>query len=152
MASPRMTEAEIWAFVTDTPTGILTTLRRDGVPIALPVWFACLDRLIYMQTRGRKLQRIAHDPRASFLVETGHRWVDLKAVHFTGTAEIIDLAPELARRFGTEIERKYDSFRAKPTEMAASTASYYETVRSAAVRFTPDTRVLNWDNGKIAGT
>src|SRR4051794_38057366 len=141
MASPRMTEAEIWAFVTDAPTGILTTLRRDGVPIALPVWFACLDHMIYMQTRGKKLQRIARDPRASFLVETGHRWVDLKAVHFTGTAEIIDLAPEFARRFGTEIDRKYDSLRAKGTEMAASTASYYENVHSGAVRFTPDTRV-----------
>ena len=75
-----MTEAEIWAFVTDAPTGILTTLRRDGVPVALPIWFACLDGAIYLQTRGKKLQRIAHDPRASFLVETGHRWVDLKAV------------------------------------------------------------------------
>src|SRR3954454_11070670 len=111
MASPRMTEDEIWAFVTDAPTGILTTLRRDGVPVAMPLWFACLDRTIYMQTRGKKLQRIAHDPRASFLVETGHRWVDLKAVHFTGTAELVDLEPELARRFRTEIDRKYDGLR-----------------------------------------
>jgi len=146
-----MTEAEIWAFVTDAPTGIFTTLRRDGVPIALPVWFASLDRLIYMQTRGKKLGRIAHDGRASFLVETGYRWVDLKAVHFTGTAEIVDLAPELARRLAAEIDRKYDSLRAKATEMAPSTASFYRNVHSAAVRFTPDARVLHWDNGKIAG-
>jgi nitroimidazol reductase NimA-like FMN-containing flavoprotein (pyridoxamine 5'-phosphate oxidase superfamily) len=146
-----MTEAEIWAFVTDAPTGILTTLRRDGVPVAMPLWFACLDRTIYMQTRGKKLQRIAHDPRASFLVETGHRWVDLKAVHFTGTAEIVDLAPELARRFRTEIDRKYDALRARTTEMPASTSTYYEQVRTAAVRFSPDARVLHWDNTKIAG-
>jgi nitroimidazol reductase NimA-like FMN-containing flavoprotein (pyridoxamine 5'-phosphate oxidase superfamily) len=145
-----MTEAEIWAFVTDAPTGILTTLRRDGVPVALPVWFACLDGAIYMQTRGKKLQRIAHDPRASFLVETGHRWVDLKAVHFTGTAEITELAPELARRFRDEINRKYDALRATGPEMPASTSSYYEHVRSAAVRFTPDARILHWDNAKIA--
>ena len=71
MASPRMTEQEIWDYVTDAPTGILTTLRRDGVPVAMPIWFACVDRTIYIQTRGKKLQRIAHDPRASFLVESG---------------------------------------------------------------------------------
>ena len=151
MASPRMTEAEIWAFVTDSPTGILTTLRRDGVPVALPLWYACLDRTIYLQTRGKKLQRIAHDPRASFLVETGHRWVDLKAVHFTGTAEIIDLTPELAHRFDVEMGRKYHALRATGTEMPASTASYYENARRAAVRFTPDARILHWDNAKIAG-
>jgi nitroimidazol reductase NimA-like FMN-containing flavoprotein (pyridoxamine 5'-phosphate oxidase superfamily) len=151
MGSPRMTEAEIWAFVGDAPTGILTTLRRDGVPVALPIWFACLDRTIYLQTRGKKLQRIANDQRASFLVESGHRWVDLKAVHFTGTAAIVDLAPELARRFGREMGRKYDGLRAQGTEMPASTSSYYQHVHNAAVRFTPDTRVLHWDNAKIAG-
>jgi nitroimidazol reductase NimA-like FMN-containing flavoprotein (pyridoxamine 5'-phosphate oxidase superfamily) len=146
-----MTEDEIWAFVTDAPTGILTTLRRDGVPVALPLWFACLDRTIYVQTRGKKLQRIAHDPRASFLVETGQRWVDLKAVHFTGTAEIIDAPPDLTHRFGAEIERKYDAMRAKGAEMSTSTSSYYQNVRSGLVRFTPDARILHWDNAKIAG-
>jgi nitroimidazol reductase NimA-like FMN-containing flavoprotein (pyridoxamine 5'-phosphate oxidase superfamily) len=151
MASPRMTEDEIWGFVTDAPTGILTTLRRDGVPVAMPLWFACLDRNIYVQTRGKKLQRIAHDPRASFLVETGYRWVDLKAVHFTGTAEIIDATPDLAHRFGAEIDRKYAALRAQGAEMAPSTASYYENVRSGLVRFTPDARILHWDNAKIAG-
>ena len=107
MASPRMTDEEIWAYVVDAPTGILTTLRRDGVPIALPLWFACLDRTIYFQTRGKKLQRMAHDPRASFLVESGFRWVDLKAVHFTGRADAIDASPDLADAFRAEIDRKY---------------------------------------------
>jgi len=150
MASPRMTDDEIWAFVADAPTGILTTLRRDGVPVALPLWFACLDRTIYVQTRGTKLQRVAHDPRASFLVETGHRWADLKAVHFTGRAEIVDLDADLARRFRDEIGRKYEALRPTGTEVPAETSSYYQTVRMATVRFTPDGRILNWDNTKLA--
>jgi nitroimidazol reductase NimA-like FMN-containing flavoprotein (pyridoxamine 5'-phosphate oxidase superfamily) len=151
MASPRMTEAEIWAFVTDAPTGILTTLRRDGVPVAMPIWFACLDRTIYIQTRGKKLQRIAHDQRASFLVESGHRWVDLKAVHFTGIAELVDLPRELARSFGVEMDRKYASLRAQGAEMSTSSSSFYEQVPTGTVRFTPDARVMHWDNAKIAG-
>ena len=56
MPSPRMTDDEIWSFVTDAHTGIMTTLRRDGYPISLPLWFACLDRQIYLRTRGKKLQ------------------------------------------------------------------------------------------------
>ena len=149
MASPRMTDEEIWAYVIDAPTGILTTLRRDGMPIALPLWFACLDRMIYMQTRGKKLQRIAHDRRASFLVESGHRWVDLKAVHFTGQAEVVDASPELAGAFRAEIDRKYAGMRASGNEMPAATASYYQRALTGFVRFTPDARVLNWDNAKI---
>ena len=144
-----MTPDEIWAYVTDTHTGILTTLRRDGVPIAMPLWFACLDRVIYVQTRGRKLQRIAHDPRASFLVETGDRWADLKAVHLTGTAEIVDLDAELSARFRTEIDRKYAAFRTAPTDMPKETANVYATALMGVVRFTADDRVLNWDNTKL---
>jgi hypothetical protein len=49
---------EIWDYVTDAPTGILTTLG-DGVPIAMPIWFACVDRTIYIRHAGKKLQRIA---------------------------------------------------------------------------------------------
>jgi hypothetical protein len=65
-------------------------------------------------------------------------------------AEIIDLAPELARRFSNEMNRKYDVLRAKDSEMPASTSSYYQHVRSAAVRFIPDVRILHWDNARIA--
>ena len=149
MASPRMTDEDIWAYVVDAPTGILTTLRRDGVPIALPLWFACLDHAIYFQTRGKKLQRIAHDPRASFLVESGLRWVDLKAVHFTGRAETVEPSSELVDSFRTEIDRKYASYRATGNEMPAATASYYQRALTGFVRFTPDARILNWDNAKI---
>jgi nitroimidazol reductase NimA-like FMN-containing flavoprotein (pyridoxamine 5'-phosphate oxidase superfamily) len=150
--SPRMTPEECWAYVTDAHTGILTTLRRDGVPIALPLWFACLDRRIYLQTRGRKLERLRHDPRASFLVEGGEAWAELKAVHLVGRAEIVDLDDDLSARFRAEIDRKYQAFRSQ-AEMPKETASYYATALTGVVRFTPDPdeRILNWDNAKLVG-
>ena len=61
--SLRLSDDEVWEFVRDAHTGVMTTLRRDGMPISLPVWFAAVDRIIYIRTRGRKLQRIANDPR-----------------------------------------------------------------------------------------
>jgi nitroimidazol reductase NimA-like FMN-containing flavoprotein (pyridoxamine 5'-phosphate oxidase superfamily) len=144
-----MTPDEIWDFVVEGHTGIMTTLRRDGVPMALPLWYACLDRTIYARTRGKKLKRIANDSRASFLVESGERWAELKAVHLTGRAEIVDLEPELAGRFRAEIARKYAAFRTAEAEMPEATATHYAKAMSGVVRFIPDERILHWDNAKL---
>ncbi len=146
--SPRMTVEECWAYVTDAHTGILTTLRRDGMPIALPLWFAVVDGAIYFQTRGKKLARLRNDPRAGFLVEDGEHWKDLRSVHFTGRAELVDLDADLAGRFGAELDRKYAGFRSR-SEMPAETAQYYATSMRGVVRFTPEDRILNWDNAKL---
>lgn len=145
-----MTTDEIWRYLTEGHTGILTTLRRDGVPIAMPLWYAVLDGQIYAQTRGRKLARIRRDPRASFLVESGEHWKDLKAVHCTGVADIVPLEGELAERFGAEMGRKYSAFRSRDA-MPAETAAYYATSLNSLVRFTPDARILHWDNTKLTG-
>jgi len=150
MASVRLTDQEIWDFVTDAHTGIMITLRSDGVPVALPLWFACVERTIYVHTRGKKLQRIARDPRASFLVESGEAWAELEAVHLTGRAEQIDLEGKLLAQVETETSRKYDAFRTPPDEMPAATARYYAATMRW-VRFTPDDRVLSWDNRKLMG-
>jgi nitroimidazol reductase NimA-like FMN-containing flavoprotein (pyridoxamine 5'-phosphate oxidase superfamily) len=150
MASPRMTEDEVWSFVAGAHTGILTTLRRDGMPISMPLWFACIDRVVYLSTRGKKLARIARDPRASFLVETGAAWADLKAVHLTGRADVIDPEPGLLALVEAETARKYDTFRTPAEHMPPAAAEVY--ARSMRwVRFIPDTRVLQWDNSKLVG-
>ena len=102
-----MTEHEIWSTLTDGHTGIFTTLRRDGMPIAMPMWYVVVDRCVYMQTRGKKLQRLRNDDRASFLVETGLRWAELVAVHLTGRCEQLDEpGEELTRRFNEEMETR----------------------------------------------
>lgn len=150
MATLRMSDEEIWSYVAEAHTGILTTLRRDGVPIALPVWFACLDRTLYVNTRGKKLLRLARDSRASFLVESGAAWAELRAVHLTGAAQLIDLDESTRSRVEAEIERKYDAFRTPAADMPAATAALYASAMRW-VRFTPEARVLSWDNAKITG-
>ena len=78
----RLTEDEAWAELAAAHTGILTTLRRDGRPVSLPVWFVALDRHVYVRTPARthKVGHVEHDPRATFLVERGERWAELCAV------------------------------------------------------------------------
>jgi nitroimidazol reductase NimA-like FMN-containing flavoprotein (pyridoxamine 5'-phosphate oxidase superfamily) len=148
--SLRLTDDEIWEYVANAHTGIMTTLRRDGMPIAMPLWFMVADRAIYVSTRGKKLQRLAHDPRASFLVESGELWAELKAVHFTGTAAVVDPDPELLARIEAEHSRKYDAFRTAAEDMPEAVAHVYASTMRW-VRFTPDARVLSWSNAKLNG-
>ncbi len=65
-------------------------------------------------------------------------------------AEAIDPDEELARRFRAEMDRKYAGFRSQAA-MPKETAEYYAKAMSGLVRFTPDERILNWDNRKITG-
>ena len=148
-----MTEEEIRSYLIEGHTGIFTTLRRDGMPIAMPMWYVVLDGLVYVQTRGRKLQRLRNDDRASFLVESGLRWAELKAVHLTGRCELIDEPDEeLSRRFTAEFDRKYAPYRATDLEMPKETAEYYATRLRGLVRLHPDERVLHWDNEKLGAS
>ena len=100
--SVRLTPDEAWDVLERAHTGILTTLRRDGMPISLPMWFVVLDRTICIGAPSgtKKLARLRHDPRASFLVESGERWAELEAVHLTGRIEVVD------RRGGDRAHRR----------------------------------------------
>ena len=145
--SIRMTGEEAWAFLTDAHTGILTTLRRDGYPIALPVWFAVVDRTIYVSTRGKKVLRARQDPRCSFLVESGLRWAELQAVHITADARVLDDVDDaLGERIRAEMGRKYDAFRTASSAMPSETKQHYASAAGAMIELVPHGKILSWDN------
>lgn len=143
----RLDDDEAWAFVADAHTGVLTTLRRDGVPVSLPVWFVARDRHVYVQTpeRAKKLDRIRHDSRAAFVVEDGERWTELKAVSMTGHARVVEGAEAEAAR--DALTEKYASYGLPGSRVPARTKAHY--ARSAVVRFDPDERFLTWDNARL---
>ncbi len=101
----RMSDAEREAFLTVNRYGILSTLREDGSPIAIPVWFDWDGSSVKMFTNdgSPKLRRLANDARASVLVANN---VDEKEkwVAFDGSVTVSDkggfeLAEKLARRY-----------------------------------------------------
>jgi PPOX class probable F420-dependent enzyme len=146
--SVRLSPDEAWAFVEGSHTGIFTTLRHDGMPIALPVWFVALDRTICLSapSRTKKLARLRHDPRASFLVEAGDRWAELEAVHLTGRVEFVEDEDEMAR-ISDAIQAKYAPFQSDHTKMPEATQRHY--AGRTFLRLVPDERILSWDNRKI---
>ncbi len=148
--SVRLSAEEAWAVVEGSHTGILATLRRDGVPVMLPLWFVVLDRRIYLRTGGdsKKARRLRRDPRASFLVESGERWAELCAVHLTGTVNALADDDPLVARINEAFEAKYAGFRTASTKMSEATRAYYARPR-AFFEFVPDERMLTWDNARL---
>jgi nitroimidazol reductase NimA-like FMN-containing flavoprotein (pyridoxamine 5'-phosphate oxidase superfamily) len=147
--SVRLTDDEAWAVLAASHTGILTSLRRDGVPIALPLWFVVLDWHIYVSgpASARRVGRIRRDPRVSFLVESGERWAELRAVHVTGRARVVT-EPDVLARVADALDAKYRAFRTPRAVMPAATRGHYE-VQLATIEITPDERILSWDNARL---
>ena len=147
--SVRMTEDEAWDLLERSPTGILTTLRRNGRPVALPVWYAVVDRRVYVVTRGRKLERLRNDPRCSFLVEAGERWVELRAVHLECDAVLLDGEDERLPVIRAAIATKYAGLRTARADMPDATRDHYRQAAGATVELVVTGKVLTWDNRKL---
>ena len=145
----RLSVDEAWDTIDRAHTGVLTTLRGDGVPISLPVWFVALDRRIYVSgpAHTKKFVRIRHDPRVSFLVESGERWVELIGVHLTGAARVVNDA-KLLERVAAALAGKYDRFRTPRDQMPDATRAHYET-DVTTIEITPDDRILSWENARL---
>jgi PPOX class probable F420-dependent enzyme len=143
----RLSSDEAWDVIRQSHTGIVTTLRADGSPVTLPTWFAVLDHTIcWFTPRGtKKLIRIRRDPRASFLVESGKQWAELRAVHLSGIIEIVEDEPTKAR-ISEALDEKYASFRST-SQQSQATADYY--VDRTFLRLVPEPRMLTWDNSRI---
>jgi PPOX class probable F420-dependent enzyme len=150
--SIRLSRDEAWEVLGTSHTGIFTSLRADGVPITLPVWFVALDERIYIDAvaRTKKVARIRRDPRVSFLVESGDRWRDLRGVHLTGTARIVQ-QPELVARVGAALGEKYAGFSGDRAAMPAETRGHYE-IEHLVIEIEPDERILSYDNSRISLT
>ncbi|MGH8982915.1 MAG: pyridoxamine 5'-phosphate oxidase family protein [Acidimicrobiia bacterium] len=145
----RLSLDEAWEVLSRAHTGILTSLRRDGSPISLPVWFVVLDRRIYVSgpAHTKKFARIRHDRRVAFLVESGERWADLVGVHVTGIARIVD-DTLTAERVADAMADKYAGARTPAAAMPDATRRYYDTAITT-VEITSDDRILSWDNLRL---
>jgi PPOX class probable F420-dependent enzyme len=144
----RLSDDEVWSHLAAAHTGIVTTLRRDGMPVSLPVWFVADGRTLVFSTPSgsKKIARVRRDPRAAFLVESGRRWRELTAIHLTGEIEVVREDAEI-RRLEVMLNDKYAPYRDLEAMPAQSQGVY---VAKTYLRLHPHERVLSWDNSRIA--
>lgn len=144
----RLDEAEIASVLAQAHTGILATLRSDGSPAVMPLWFVMLDDGVCLRTpaRSAKVGQIRRDPRVSFMVESGAAWAELKAVILYGRAEIVDEAAHAAA-VDALWQAKYAGY-GIPSGTPARTREHYATDRTY-IRIAPTRPALTWDNAKL---
>jgi hypothetical protein len=144
--SVRMTDGEAWQMLEQSVNEILTTLRRHGRPVTLPIWYVALDRRIYINTRGKKVNRARNDPRCSFFVEAGERWADLRAVHLECLVSVIDPDPDLAARIAEALTSKYAAYRVRSAAMPSASRGQYAQASRSILELVPQGKMLTWDN------
>lgn len=144
----RMSEDEAWAFMEGGHTAILTTLRRDGWPVSLPLWYVVDGRVVYVATPAgsRKVARIRNDQRACLLVEHGRKWEELAAVELPVLATVMEPGPG-ADRIVAMFDEKYSGYRPPRSRMPDATSRHYSS--QAVIRLDPAGKPLTWDNSRI---
>ena len=147
--SIRLSRAEAWQMLAEAHTGIFTSLRADGTPIAWPVWFVAMDDRIYLDAVAstKKVARIRRDPRVSFLVESGTRWRELRGVQLTGRAAVL-ADPVVEARARVLLGTKYAGFAGDRAAMPAAARAHYEA-EHLMIEVVPDERILSFDNSRI---
>ncbi|MFG2821647.1 PPOX class F420-dependent oxidoreductase [Kitasatospora sp. NPDC048365] len=85
----------------------LTTYRKDGTPVATPVWHVVDDGLLYVWTEADswKVKRLRRDPRAKVVVCDVRGRIKPGAAEAPGTGRVLDAdGKEKVRRL---LGRKY---------------------------------------------
>ena len=148
--SIRLSREEAWDELSQAHTGIVTSLKSDGTPISLPLWFVVIDARIFFggPARTKKVARLRNNPRCCLLVESGTYWRELKAVLVTGDArEVTD--EHTIGRIEQALHDKYGSYRSARSSMPDETRAVYEAPGRVLFELVPDSRVLTWDNARI---
>jgi PPOX class probable F420-dependent enzyme len=110
----------------------MTTVRSDGQPQTVPVWFLWDDEeiLIYSQPNRQKLRNITRNPRVGLNLNTNEQGNDV--VRLEGTASIDEDAP-LSSEVAPYVEKYRESIARIGYDVEGFARAY-----SVAVRVTPE--------------
>lgn len=141
----KMTQQEMQRFLHDGKVMILSTLEKDGSPIALPMWYCYEDGNIYMRTsrRSHKVQDVLRDNRVCCVVETGDKYSELRAVVLKGRCTVLEEGAEFDKGWDAMTE-KYAELRNIPLPPKNPTDP---AQRRVILKIVPE-KFISWDYGK----
>ncbi|SFB35892.1 PPOX class probable F420-dependent enzyme [Amycolatopsis marina] len=105
-----MSETELEKFLAQTfptPLGVISTLRRDGSPHIVPVWFRWNAGFVTVWTTDTRVwvRNLLRDPRAAFSVQTFED--PYPAVMMRGHATVATADDDTTVEQAREIARRY---------------------------------------------
>lgn len=139
-----MSERELEAFLGQTfptPLGVIATLRRDGSPHLVPVWFRWAAGQVTLWTSDQRVwvRNIARDPRVAFSVQTFEPPYPAVMMRGRATAYTADDGPAVLEE-ARAISRRY-----LPDEEVDSYVAQWPDLRTI-VRVVPD-HTVSWSAG-----
>jgi len=89
-APPPMTKEEMQAFLARPIIARLATVRANGTPQIVPMWFLYEDGVMYMSTRtyAAKVKHLQKNPRVAVVVDVMEAPLKNKVVTLEGTVEV----------------------------------------------------------------
>lgn len=104
---PRMSDEKQEAFLQQPITGVIATLRKDGMPYTVPVWWLWRDGEIWVTGTYSRVwcKQLLKDPRASLCIEAGRP--NSGHIEFDGYVEAKELPDFDIWPISRELAEKY---------------------------------------------
>ena len=146
----RMTDAELATFLHEQRTVILATVGRDGWPHLMPLWFTVRDGEPWAWTyaRSQKVRNLERDARATWQVEAGTSYEELRGVMVKARVELVRDVETVAA-FGEELFRRYTGLDPLPEPVLAMVRA--QAPKRVALRMVAVEPAVTWDHGKLGG-
>ncbi len=143
-----MTDAELAAFLDEQRTLILATVGRDGWPHLMPLWFTVRggEPWAWTYARSQKVRNLERDPRATWQVEAGESYEQLRGVMVKARVELVrDLSAVTA--FGVELFERYTATSPLGPEVRAMIEA--QAPKRIALRLAAAEPPVTWDHAKL---
>ncbi len=147
----RMADAELAAFLDEQRTVIVATNGHDGWPHLMPLWYTVRDGELWAWTyaRSQKVRNIERDPRATWQVEAGTSYEQLRGAMVKANV-VLHRDAATVEAFGVELFERYTASRPLPEAVAAMVRA--QAPKRVALQFVAVEPPVTWDHGKLGGT
>ena len=122
-----------------------------GWPHLMPLWYVPRDGVIWIWTyaKSQKVRNLERDPRATLLIETGHKYGELRGLMIEAEA-VVHRDVETISAFAEELTVRYAEGIEK-VEGDAKQALVAQAQKRVAISFEAR-RTATWDHRKLGGT
>lgn len=146
-----MTPAQVGELLRRPVPGVLSTLGKDGFPHSVGMWFVydepAARLLLFAYAKSQKVRNLERDPRASFLVEHGQPYSDLRGVLIRGRATIIRDAGEVFAIGRALYERYLEPRTGVPFEEGPRITVERQALKRVGIAL-PLERIASWDHAR----